>query len=108
MDTELFSAIRKIRSGKIYICSQMMDMLAHDWVQTSQRNCKSADDKLRLSGREREVLKMLAEGRTSKEIADLLKISTRTVEHHRANIQCKLNLKKTADLVRYAVKKGYV
>ncbi len=108
MDTELFSAIRKIRNGKIYICSQMLDMVAHDWVQTSQGNRKSADDKQLLSSREREVLKMLAEGKTSKEIADFLVISTRTVEHHRANIQCKLNLKKTADLVRYAIQKGYV
>lgn len=108
MDTELFSAIGKIRSGKIYICSHLVDKLAHDWVQTSQGNRKSADDKQILSSREREVLKMLAEGKTSKEIADLLVISTRTVEHHRANIQCKLNLKKTADLVRYAVQKGYV
>ena len=108
MDTELFSAIRKIRSGKIYICSQMLDMLAHDCVQTFQGNRKSADEKLVLSSREREVLKMLAEGKTSKEIAALLVISTRTVEHHRAKIQCKLNLKTTADLVRYAVRKGYV
>jgi DNA-binding NarL/FixJ family response regulator len=108
LDTELFSAIRKIRSGKIYICSRLVDMLSHDWVQMSQGNRKSADDKLILSSREREVLKMLAEGKTSKEIADILVISTRTVEHHRANIQCKLNLKKTADLIRYAVQKGYV
>jgi DNA-binding NarL/FixJ family response regulator len=108
MDTELFSAIRKIRNGKIHICSQMLDMLADDWVQTFQGNRKSADEKMVLSSREREVLKLLAEGKTSKEIADLLVISTRTVDHHRANIQCKLNLKKTADLVRYAVQKGYV
>lgn len=108
MDTELFSAIKKLRNGESYICSKLLDMVAHDWVQMSQGNRKSANDKLILSSREREVLKMLAEGKTSKEIADLLFISTRTVEHHRANIQCKLNLKKTADLVKYAVQKGYV
>jgi DNA-binding NarL/FixJ family response regulator len=107
-DTELLSAIRKIRSGKIHVSSQLMDTLAHDWVQTSKGIRKSAKDKLTLSAREREVLKMLAEGKTSKEIAELLVISTRTVEHHRANIQFRLNLKNTADLIRYAVQKGYI
>ncbi len=108
MDTELFSAIRNIRSGKIHVSSGMLEALRDNWVQTSQGIHKSADDKLMLSAREREVLKMLAEGKTSREIADLLVISTRTVEHHRANIMNKLNLKKTADLVRFAVQKGYV
>ncbi len=108
MDTELFSAIRKIREGKIYVCSQLREMLANDWVQASQENRTSANDVHILSEREREVLKMLAEGKTSKDIADLLFISTRTVEHHRSNIQCKLNLKTTADLIRYAIKKGYL
>jgi DNA-binding NarL/FixJ family response regulator len=107
-DTELLSAIRKIRSGKIHVSSQLMDTLAHDWVQTSKGIRKSAKDKLTLSAREREVLKLLAEGKTSKEIAELLVISTRTVEHHRANIQFRLNLKNTADLIRYAVQKGYI
>jgi DNA-binding CsgD family transcriptional regulator len=57
--------------------------------------------------REREVLKLIAEGKSSKEVAELLFISPRTVQHHRANIMKKLNLKKTADLVKYAIRKGY-
>jgi DNA-binding CsgD family transcriptional regulator len=51
---------------------------------------------------------MIAEGKSNKEVADLLFISVRTVEHHRANIMVKLNIKKTADLVKYAISNGYV
>ena len=60
-----------------------------------------------LSTREREVLKLIAEGKSSKEIGKLLFISTRTVEHHRASIMKKLKLKSIADLVKYAIQKGY-
>jgi DNA-binding CsgD family transcriptional regulator len=51
---------------------------------------------------------LIAEGKSSKAIADLLFISVRTVDRHRANIMDKLNVKKTADLVKYAIQKGYV
>ena len=61
-----------------------------------------------LTTREREVVKLIAEGKSSKEIADLLFISARTVDSHRANIMEKLNLKKAADLVKYAIQKGYI
>jgi DNA-binding CsgD family transcriptional regulator len=60
-----------------------------------------------LSIREQEILKLIAEGKSSKEIAGLLFISIRTVQHHRANIMRKLKIKKTADLVKYAIQKGY-
>lgn len=60
-----------------------------------------------LSTREREVLKLIAEGLSNKEIADLLSISVRTVENHRANIMKKLNLKTTAHLTKYAIRMGY-
>jgi DNA-binding CsgD family transcriptional regulator len=60
-----------------------------------------------LTVREREIIKLIAEGKSSKEIGGLLFISSRTVQHHRANLTRKLNLKKTADLVKYAIQKGY-
>ena len=60
-----------------------------------------------LTTREREVLKLIAEGKSSKEIADLLFISIYTVNNHRAKIIKKLGMKKTADLVRYAIREGY-
>jgi DNA-binding CsgD family transcriptional regulator len=77
-----------------------------DWAKIRQGYCSSESEPLTL--REREVLKLIAEGKSSKEIADLLFISPRTAERHRANIMEKLNLKKTADLVKYAIQKGYI
>ncbi len=61
-----------------------------------------------LTPREREVLKLIAEGKSSKEIAQLLFISVFTVNNHRASIMEKLNLNKATDLVKYAIRKGYI
>ena len=100
-DSELFVAIEKIRKGGIYV-SPYLSELVGDWEQIHQGFRKAI-----LSTREREVLKLIAEGKSNKETADLLSISVHTVERHRANIMNKLNLKKTADLVKYAIEKGY-
>ena len=61
-----------------------------------------------LTIREREILKLIAEGNSNKEIANLLFISIRTVERHRANIMDKLKINKAADLIKYAINKGYI
>jgi DNA-binding NarL/FixJ family response regulator len=60
-----------------------------------------------LTTREREVLKLVSEGNTSPQIAALLYISVRTVQHHRNNMMVKLGLDNTVDLIRYAMSKGY-
>jgi DNA-binding NarL/FixJ family response regulator len=106
-DTELFSAIGSLRQGKVYtsplLAAQLTDLL---------KRSRYGGEHLKIPGevlttREREIIKLIAEGKSSKEIAQLLFISTRTVQHHRANIMKKLKLKKTADLVKYAIQKGY-
>jgi len=107
-DTELSTAIDTIRRGKIYISPLLSGDLTDDWAQTYRGKSNIPSEPDNLTTREREVLKMIAEGKSSKEIADLLFISVRTVERHRANLMEKLNLKKTADLVKYAIQKGYV
>jgi DNA-binding NarL/FixJ family response regulator len=107
-DTQLFAAIEKIRQGGDYVSSKLSDELAHDWAQLRRGHRSTASEVERLSVREREVLKLTAEGKSSKEIGDLLCISYRTVEHHRANIMAKLNLRKTAEVVRYALNRGYL
>jgi DNA-binding CsgD family transcriptional regulator len=61
----------------------------------------------RLTLREREVLKLVSEGKSSREIAELLFISVRTVEHHRANLKKKLGIHRTAELTKYAIRMGY-
>jgi DNA-binding NarL/FixJ family response regulator len=107
-DTQLFSAIEKIRQGGIYVCPKMSDEVTADWTQTRRGGrCPSAEGEL-LTVREREVLKLTAEGKSSKQIGELLCISCRTVEHHRASIMATLKLKRTADLVRYAISRKYL
>lgn len=104
-DTELFSAIETIRRGGIYISPFLSADVAVDLAQIHSGTQRPPLE--RLTVREREVLTLIAEGKSRKEIADLLYISVHTVGHHRANIMKKLYFKKTADLVKYAVKKGY-
>lgn len=94
---ELITAIRKVMAGEIYISTVMAPLLLNGFLQ----NEKNSRD---LSGREREVLKLLAEGYSNREIADFLSISVKTVETHRANIMKKNNFKNITELVLYAVR----
>ncbi len=106
-ERDLFSAIDTIKAGGTYLSHLVADDSLRDWTQSRGRERKP-DNPSPLSVRERQVLKMITEGKTSKEIGDLLCISYRTVECHRANIMAKLNVKKTADLICLATEKGYV
>jgi len=102
-DAELFSAIEKIRKGTVYVSPSLSEESTGDWEQIRQGFRKPI-----LTTREREVLVLIAGGKSNKEIAEDLFISVHTVERHRANIMERLNLKKTADLVKYAIQKGYI
>jgi len=104
---ELTWAIEVIRQGKLFLSSVLSKELPEDWLQTL-RGKQPAPLGEPLTIRERQILKLIAEGKSAKEIADLLYISRRTAEHHRANIMEKLNVRRSADLVKYALKKGYV
>ena len=102
-DTELFSAIKTIRLGGVFI-SPLLSVQVADVLFDRKRTEGMVSS---LTIREREVLKLIAEGKSSKEIAALLCISVRTIHHHRANIMKKLKIKKTADLIKYAIRKGF-
>lgn len=104
---EIFSAIETIRQRKIYISPSLSGELKEDWVSMCRGHQRLPSVET-LTTREREIVKLIAEGRSNKEIADLLSISVHTAERHRANIMAKLNLKKTADLVKYAIRKGFI
>jgi DNA-binding NarL/FixJ family response regulator len=105
-DTELITAIERIQRGGNYISPLLFEELTDTMVKTRLGKHKPPLESLTI--REREILKLIAEGKSNKEIAALLFISIRTVEHHRANLMEKLNLKKTADVVKYAIYKGYI
>ena len=106
-DKDLFFAIDVVLAGRIYVSKFLAEQSRSDWVALRRGGDPGAAvDPLTV--REREVLKLIAEGKSSKEIGTLLQISGRTVERHRANILDKLNVRSTVDLVRYAVGKGYV
>lgn len=103
-DEELFAAIGTIRRGAIYVTKALAGAVSTDISALF----RGGDRKLpkSLTAREREVLKFISEGKSNSEVAEVLRISIRTVETHRANIMNKLDLKNTAELVRYAIQNG--
>jgi DNA-binding NarL/FixJ family response regulator len=107
-ETQLFAAIGKIRKGGTYVSPKLADEMTHDWARGRRTDAPPAAEIDRLTLREKQILKLTAEGNSSREISGLLCISSRTVEHHRANIMTKLRLKKTADVIRYALHGGYL
>ncbi len=105
-DDELLSAIDQVLNGETYVSSTLAGEFSEDLMKFYRKNKKLPFE--HLTNREREILKMVAEGKTSREIGDLLYISLRTVEHHRANIMRKMKFRSVADLIKYALDKGYV
>jgi len=104
-DEELFAAIGTIRNGAIYVTKALAGVVSTDisaLFEGGQRTLSRS-----LTGREREVLKFISEGKSNSEVAEILRISIRTVETHRANIMNKLDLRNTAELVRYAIQNGF-
>lgn len=105
-DTDLLTAIDNVLAGSLFISPVLADEFSANEIKACQEKKGVVTDSL--TPRERQVIKLVAEGRTSRDIAELLSISTRTVEHHRANLLKKLNISNTADLIKYAIRKGYV
>ena len=103
---ELMQAIDQIRSGRTYLSATLAKHCSTDIIDICRGTARKVPDTL--THREREILKLIAEGRTDRQISSLLFISLRTVQRHRYNIRTKLNLKHTADLVRHAIAKGYI
>ena len=106
-EEDLTKAIEAVRDGKSFFSPAVSQVLLQDYMRKLQR-AGAEDSYDLLSGREREVLQLVAEGKSSKEVAGLLNLSTYTVETHRANIMQKLNLKGIPELILYAVRKGLI
>jgi len=105
--TELITAVNAVYRGESYLSPSVSRKVIDEYIRKAEENM--GEDSLDyLTSREREVLQLIAEGHTNKEIGDLLSISVKTVEAHRANLMGKLDLHSTAELTRYAIRKGVI
>lgn len=98
---ELIQALRQVMAGRTYLCSMISGVVIRDYIQRMRKNETSV-----LSPREKEILQLMAEGSTTKRIADQLQVSVKTVETHRQHIMDKLNIYSIAELTKYAIKEG--
>lgn len=103
---ELLHAIDQVRHGRTYLSAKLAALYSNDIISICRGNHKQPADPL--THREREILKLIAEGHTDREVSEMLFISFRTVQRHRYNIREKLNLKNTAELVKFAIARGYI
>ena len=105
---DLVAAVETVQSNKIYFTSRIAEMVLGGYLERAQLTAEGRVPLPALSAREREVVQLLAEGKSSKEIASHLELSVKTVETHRANIMRKLHSHSVRDLVLYAVKNKIV
>jgi DNA-binding NarL/FixJ family response regulator len=106
-DEDLLPAVRAVSSGKPFFSPAVTSVLVEDYIRRLQARGLTDSFDL-LTDREREVLQLLAEGCSNKEVATQLNVGLSTVETHRANLMQKLHLHSTAEIVLYAVRKGII
>jgi two-component system, NarL family, response regulator NreC len=107
LKTELVAAIQAVAQGRSFFSPKVSQILQEDYIQALGR--KGGDDSYDLlTGREHEILQLIAEGKTNKEVANLLHLSLHTVDTHRTHILQKLNLHSVPELILYAVRKGII
>jgi len=104
-DTELISALHVVQNGNFYLSPSAQSIMVGDYLQRVNAG-EEKDSYNILTEREREILKLVAEGFTNNQIAGLLVISPKTVDTHRTHIMDKLNLHSRAELVKYAMRRG--
>ena len=106
-ENDLIEAIKAVSEGKAFFSPEISKILVEDYVRDMRK--RGAEDSYELlTSREREILQLLAEGKSNKDIATALSLSLYTVETHRRNLQDKLNLHSVAELILYAVRKGLI
>jgi DNA-binding NarL/FixJ family response regulator len=101
-DTDLIDAVRTVAEGRTFLSGSGQKALAREWEEGGG---EPADP---LTPRELEVVKLIAEAYTNRQIAETLKVSEKTVESHRANVLSKLDMRDRVELVRYAIRRGLV
>ncbi len=101
---ELISAVRDINAGKFYLSKDVTGVVVNNYINMIQ--AVDAVSHPTLTSRERETLQLIAEGKSTAETANLLNVSTKTIETHRKNIMDKLDIHNIAELTKYAVREG--
>src|SRR5579863_2037929 len=104
-DTELITALHVLRSGQFYLSPSAQSVIVGDYLQRVHTG-EEKDSYNNLTEREKEILKLVAEGYTNNQIAERLVISPKTVDTHRTHVMDKLNLHSRAELVKYAMRRG--
>jgi two-component system response regulator NreC len=105
--SELTAGIRSVFRGGSYLSPSVTRLLVENYQHTAGEHTNE-DPYNHLTGREREVLKLLAEGNSTQEIADMLVITPKTVEGHKTNLMAKLGVHNRVELVKYALRKGVI
>jgi two-component system response regulator NreC len=103
---ELIDAIRIVAAGEVYLDRQMAEQITEEYVRS--QSLRGEVRQRELTAREEEVLRLIAQGYSNKEIGSELKIAVKTVESHKANLMQKLELKNRTGIVRYAVRQGWL
>ena len=103
--TELVAAIRAVHQGGSFLYPSVATAVIEGYIQKGEEVEPSYD---RLSDREKQVLRLIAEGHSNREIAEMLSVSVKTVIAHRANLMEKLDIHNRTDLVKYAIRKGLI
>jgi DNA-binding NarL/FixJ family response regulator len=103
---DLIAAVKALLANKTFFTAKVAQMVMDGYLGKGPKS--SGEEFSQITGREREVVQLLAEGKSSKEVATILGISTKTVETHRTNLMRKLNCHSVSELVRYAVRNHLV
>lgn len=102
-DSDLIDAIRAVAGGRTFVSSSTQQALMRRWLEEDPESRREE-----LTARELEVVKLIAEARTNRQIAEALKVSEKTVESHRGNVLAKLGMRDRVELARYAIRRGLV
>ncbi len=105
-DKDLLTAVETLANHQPYFTAGAIDVIGHGLF--NRRNCDPSEMKDRLTSREREVVRLIAEGKSSKDVGHVLEMSVKTVETHRANVMRKLQVHSVSELVRYAIRNEIV
>jgi DNA-binding NarL/FixJ family response regulator len=106
-ETDVLPAVRNVQEGKPYFSPSITRVLLEDYIRVMRQN-NLQDSYDLLTEREKEVLQLLAHGKSNKEVAQILNLSPHTIDSHRTNLMQKLGVHNTAEIVLYAVRKGII